>query len=225
VHEGVERTFDALGAVLIPGAVDRGLVSRIAAAASGVFAKRDELQAAGQVPAQLPSEYERRFVALDKLGLGDALIASVLPTLVLDVAARYLAKRPEPAVQTYVRQILPVRTDTYLPFHQDESIVKRRLVNVWIPLTACGVDAPGLELVLRSAGTLLPLSPPDDARFPVERARIAPETIAARFEPDAFWRPTFEPGDVLVFAGATAHRTFASPGMTRSRMSLEIRLT
>jgi hypothetical protein len=116
------------------------------------------------------------------------------------------------------------RIDAHLPFHQDQTILERRLLNIWIPLDPCGRDAPGLEIVWGSWRELLQPAPAEDAQFPVERARLDPATVVGRHGEDACWRPEFRIGDAMVFAGATVHRTYVTPNMTADRMSAEIRL-
>ena len=87
-----------------------------------------------------------------------------------------------------------------------------RLLTCWIPLQACGVDAPGLEFVRRPLDNLLHYSELDDAE------------LRRRFEPEEFWAPALELGDGLVFLNGTLHRTYESPAMSRDRLSVEYRL-
>ena len=85
------------------------------------------------------------------------------------------------------------------------------VVTCWIALNACGVDAPGLEMVsTRLAGLL----PPD---------QLTEEAVRGRFAPEHFWKPSFEPGDALFFRGDILHRTHVTPAMTKDRTSLELR--
>jgi len=81
----------------------------------------------------------------------------------------------------------------------------------WIALTACGDDAPGLELVVHDGGRLLGLD------------EITESAIRQRHAAADFWRPTMQAGDALVFDGGVLHRTHVTPAMRADRTSLEIR--
>ena len=80
---------------------------------------------------------------------------------------------------------------------------------LWIALTPCGVDAPGLEWAEPSAQRLL---------APAELTEAAV---------DAAWpgrvHPALDAGDALLFDGALLHRTHRTPAMHRARTSLELR--
>ena len=85
------------------------------------------------------------------------------------------------------------------------------MVTCWIALTACGDDAPGLELVDRDAEALLPL------------AALGDEAVRARHAEGEFLRPILDPGDALVFGGGVLHHTHVGATMSRDRTSLELR--
>lgn len=222
--EGVLRSFDALGVVQVRGAMQPEPLARVHDAAARVFAERDVSASRGELAESLMTDYVRRFIHIDALGLDQALVDALVPPSFLAVASGYLGAEATVAPERHVRLILTGRSDNHLPFHQDESILGRKMLNVWIPLVRCGVDAPGLELVLGSWTEQLPVSPPADARYAVERAMITEDAILGRFGREALWRPAFTPGDALLFSGRTAHRTYATPQMTRDRMSVELRL-
>ena len=91
-----------------------------------------------------------------------------------------------------------------------------RTINVWLSLSPCGRDAPGLDLVPRrfdrvvGAGT-------GDAVFDWS---VGHATID-RLTGGRVTRPLFEPGDALLFDHLLLHRTGVHPGMTRSRYAIE----
>jgi len=85
------------------------------------------------------------------------------------------------------------------------------MATCWIALEACGVDAPGLELVTRRLEALLP------------PAELTDDRVRARFAPEEFQRPMIEPGDALLFRGDILHRTHVTPAMTKDRTSIELR--
>lgn len=82
---------------------------------------------------------------------------------------------------------------------------------LWMTLTPCGVDAPGLQWVDAAWPTLL--SPPE----------LTEAAVSARFGTQAMRHATMAAGDALCFDGLLLHRTHLDAGMHRSRMSLELR--
>ena len=80
---------------------------------------------------------------------------------------------------------------------------------LWIALTPCGVDAPGLEWAEPSPQRLL------------TPAELTEASV------DATWpgrvHPALDAGDALLFDGALLHRTHVTLAMQRERTSLELR--
>jgi len=86
-----------------------------------------------------------------------------------------------------------------------------KMVTCWIALESCGLQAPGLELITRRLPQVL--SPP----------QLTDVSVHGSFTPEEYFRPEFEPGDVLLFAGDILHRTHVTSSMTRHRTSIELR--
>jgi hypothetical protein len=80
------------------------------------------------------------------------------------------------------------------------------MVTAWIPLTPCGVDAPGLELLEGSR----------DALYSTESLRD-PDPGSPR------WTPSMEAGDVMLMSGRKVHRTHVTGGMGAVRTCIELR--
>ncbi len=212
------------GAAHVTDAVGVAVLAEIHEAADAALGRWDGLAAEQRLPVELAAPFERRFVPLDHLPIArEKLDALVHPTF-RELARRYLKQEPKLEPNSHVRAIRLDRADAHLPFHQDETILERRLMNVWIPLDPCGIDAPGLEVVWRSSRELLKPSPLAGARFPVEHARLDPAAVLRRYGAHALWRPQFRPGDAMLFTGTTVHRTHVDAAMTAARMSVEIRL-
>lgn len=219
----VAHAFFSAGAVHVRGVADTLATSAIRDAAQRVFRDWDRLAETGALPPELETPYQRQYIPLELLAT-QPVVETVMHPSLLAVARTYLGKEPEVHANSHVRAIRAARSDAHLPFHQDQTILARRLVNIWIPLDTCGEDAPGLEVVYGSWSQLLEPSPPAQPRFAVERARLQVDTVAEAFGTDAFWHPVFEPGDAMLFAGATVHRTHFTPSMRADRLSIEIRL-
>lgn len=98
------------------------------------------------------------------------------------------------------------------PSESGPEIPIAQLLTCWIPLQACGRDSPGLEFVRCRQPTLLHFTDLDDS------------SLRRRFPPQAFWAPSLELGDGLVFLNGTLHRTHTSPKMQLDRLSIEYRI-
>jgi len=219
----LSQTFAACGAVHVRGAVDPGAVAQVRAAAAHVYAERERLAQEDRLPAELAVQHLRRFASVDDLRLSSPVL-DLLGACFWRLGRQYLQHDAVLHPHSHVRWISPERGDLHLPFHQDQTIAGTPLLNVWIPLVACGTDAPGLQVVRGSWRELLAVAPLEHAEFAADKARIDEALVAREFDAHAFWNPEFEPGDAMIFAGATAHRTYLRPGMSRDRMSLELRL-
>lgn len=80
------------------------------------------------------------------------------------------------------------------------------LITAWIPLTACGSQAPGLEFVLGHPPGLCPLEGLGDPHPTLRR-----------------WVPALQTGDAVLFPGWVLHRTHVHAAMELARLSLELR--
>ena len=99
-----------------------------------------------------------------------------------------------------LRRVAPPKMSGW---HQDGAFLGAgiRSLNVWIALTDCGVDAPGLEVVGRRVETLLPTGTGVHAAWGITAAD------AAAFGGDDIERPLFEAGDAMFFDHFLVHRT------------------
>jgi len=87
-----------------------------------------------------------------------------------------------------------------------------QMVTIWLALTPCGVDAPGLELIDEGVPRLVGVD------------ELRDEAVATRWPPARRTRPVLDAGDALVFEGDLVHRTHVEPSMTSTRTSIELRL-
>jgi hypothetical protein len=103
-------------------------------------------------------------------------------------------------------------------WHQDGAFMGRdiRSINVWVSLSRCGVDAPGLDVVAQRLDHIVDTGV-EGANFDWSVGHPLVERIA----PGAIVRPVFEPGDALLFDHMMLHRTAISPTMTKHRYAIE----
>ncbi len=106
-----------------------------------------------------------------------------------------------------------------------------RALNVWVALTDCGVDAPGLEFVPRRLDDLLETGGEGSGVEGIEKPDIDGVTahqvlIGTRTAEDAggefgVVRPAFKAGDVMLFDDRLLHRTGSEPEMPNPRYAIE----
>lgn len=100
-------------------------------------------------------------------------------------------------------------------WHQDACVNRYRTAIVWVALSDCGVDSPGLKLVLRHPGRPLDL-------FLDEHAAEEPKEAFIRSQSWPVYRPIFAAGDALFFDHLSIHGTHVPPGADKSRVSFKI---
>jgi hypothetical protein len=112
-----------------------------------------------------------------------------------------------------------VPLDTSSDWHQDGAFLGEgiRTVNVWLCLSHCGRDAPGLDIVARRLDRIVETGT-EGASFPWS---VAPDVVEQECGANSVVRPIFEPGDVLLFDDLFLHRTAIEPDMTRERYAIE----
>jgi ectoine hydroxylase-related dioxygenase (phytanoyl-CoA dioxygenase family) len=139
-----------------------------------------------------------------------------------DLVSAYLGERPVLlAKKLTLRRISlaeghGVRSDP--DWHQDGAFMGRDIhsINVWVSLSHCGVDAPGLDVVARRFDDIVATGT-EGANFDWSVGHGLVERIA----PTAVVRPVFEPGDALLFDQMMLHRTAARPNMSKVRYAIE----
>jgi hypothetical protein len=137
----------------------------------------------------------------------------------IGVITHYLGENPLAiSVKKTTLRIVPADTNT--AWHQDGAFLGAgiRALNVWLALTRCGDDAPGLDILPRrldhivetgTAGAYFDWVAAPDV---VERAAAGVDLVS----------PLFGPGDALLFDHLFMHRTGAGPGMRRERHAIEM---
>jgi hypothetical protein len=133
------------------------------------------------------------------------------------VVAEYLGGRP--VLSANKCTLRRVELDATGSWHQDGAFLGRhvRALNIWLGLTRCGVDAPGLAIVPRrfehivSTGT-------DGSHFDWSAAT---DVVAEAAGDAGILQPTLEPGDMLLFDEMMLHSTTVAPTMTQARHAIE----
>lgn len=222
--EAVRTFLLTRSAFVVRGAADKAAIARLAERAQNVYRAGDHKR--------LPEELERLFNQghMPASELGDRDIEGLANSGYLADMLRSVCRwenRIESPRDVLLRRILPPwrlrsRAKRSIELHQDEyfSIISdpqnppaQPCFTLWIPLVPCGLDAPGLSVVLGSGLPIVHGAPPAGWK------RYIRET----YGPGALWSPSLDVGDVLVFTSRTIHGSYVRWRMTKPRYSLEIR--
>src|SRR5438477_48088 len=160
---------------------------------------------------------ERRLVRLRRRAFAE-LVRSRTPGPAVPVVAAYLGERPALSVEKCALR----RADASLhpsTWHQDGAFLGLgiRTLDVWLALSPCGRDAPGLDVIPLRLDRVLPTGEPGT----FFEWTVAQETIARELPDATPWRPAFEEGDALLFDHLLIHRTAADPAMPHVRYAIE----
>jgi Phytanoyl-CoA dioxygenase (PhyH) len=145
------------------------------------------------------------------------LLEVVHETGVGSLVEAYLGERPALSANKCTLRRVPV--DTRTDWHQDGAFLGRhvRTLNLWLALSPCGTDAPGLDIVPRRFNEVLDTGT-DGAFFDWS---VSPEVVERAADGVGVIRPEFAPGDALLFDHLFLHRTGVAPGMSRERWAIE----
>jgi hypothetical protein len=219
------------GCLLVRGLVDRDDALAFAGGIDRAFAEREALEAGG---APGGGHYEE-FTAQPPLDIasvrpwikeGGGILAADSPVLFTRMvelfedaglprlAEGYLGERAVLSVQkTTLRKAEPTVGGSW---HQDGAFMSgARALNLWLSLSRCGDEAPGLDIVPRRLDEIV-VAHGDmlDRDLTEAKARAAAGDVAIA-------RPIFEAGDALLFDEMFLHQTGSDPAMRNPRFAVE----
>ena len=223
------------GCVLVRGLVDRGRAVDFASKIDAAFDERTRREA-GQMTGE---GYCHTFVgdpryeasledARPWVKEGGGLLAADSPQLCFEMielfrtagiprlAQSYLGEPPLISVhKTTLRKAEPVVGGGW---HQDGAFMGDvRALNLWLSLSRCGDESPGLDIVPRRLEDLVK-SGGDDVFLSYQ---VSDATAAQAAGDKGIMRPIFEPGDALLFDDLFLHKTASDPAMPRPRFAIE----
>ena len=134
------------------------------------------------------------------------------------VASEYLGERPVLSANKCTLRRVPL--DATGGWHQDGAFLgdNIRALNLWLCLTPCGVDAPGLDLVPRRLDSIIETGTGGAYFDWAVGADVVTEIVGER----GTLRPQFDAGDLLLFDEMYLHSTAVEPTMTRPRHAIEM---
>lgn len=222
------------GCLLVRGLIDRDEALRFADQIDRSFAERERLEA-GESPAE---GYYEEFQARHPFEIaegariwvkeGGGVLAPDAPMLTYEMLEMfeaaglprligdYLGERPMISLQkTTLRKAEPHVGGAW---HQDGAFMGEvRALNLWVALSRCGDEAPGLDIVPRRLEELAATTT-DEAVLSYQVSRSKAEEAAGDKQ---ILRPIFEPGDALFFDELFLHATGSDPSMPKPRFAIE----
>jgi hypothetical protein len=221
------------GCLLVRGLVDPDAALALAEDIDRAFEARDaSVNAASGDPRYysefMPAPAFRESLGRDWVAGGGGLWAADSPRLLFemldtfdraglrDAIRGYLDEPPVISVQKCtLRRVDP---DAGRGWHQDGAFMGDvRALNVWLSLSRCGDEAPGMDVVPRRLDHIVPTGT-EGAIFEWSVSEQVAEEAAGE---TGVLRPIFEPGDVLLFDELFLHSTAAEPEMQKSRWAIE----
>jgi hypothetical protein len=233
------------GCLLIRGAVDRDTALALAEGIDRAFHAREKAQAnysaerrnpwgrRGKADRMYYSEFTptprfRKALSRDWIQGGGGLWLADSPHLLFEMLGAFERAGLGAAIRGYLGEpplmtvqkctLRKVDPDAGRGWHQDGAFMGDvRALNVWLSLSRCGDEAPGMDIVPRRLDGILS-SGQEGADFNWSISEQVAQEAAGE---TGIVRPIFEPGDVLLFDDVFLHTTAAEPSMPKSRWAIE----
>jgi hypothetical protein len=221
------------GCLLVRGLVDRADAARFAQQIDRSFAERDRHDAGEPHETELYDEFvpDSRFgeeLARPWIKEGGGVLAVDSPLLnfkmmelfaqagLPELVGGYLGEAPLITAQkTTLRKAEPSVPGAW---HQDGKFMGPvRALNLWLSLSRCGDEAPGLDIVPRRIDEFV-TTQTDEALLDYMISQRMAEDAAGE---TGVLRPIFEPGDALFFDDVFLHKTGSDPDMPKPRYAIE----
>ncbi len=176
----------------------------------------------------LPDPRRRQDLARGWIKAGGGLLAVDSPLLSFEmrellqraglpaIVESYLGEPPLIAAEkTTLRKASPTVPGAW---HQDGKFMGEvNALNLWLSLSRCGDEAPGLDVVPRRIDHHV-VTETDEAMFD----NMVSQRVAEQEAGDAgIVRPIFEPGDAMLFDELFLHKTGSDPAMSKPRFAIE----
>jgi hypothetical protein len=200
--EGIDRAFEVRAALAAGGSAPEGYYEELEPEHPYRINERSWIEVAGGVlGVDSPKLAFEMFEAFDRAGL---------PALVRE----YLGERPGISGQKCTLR----KAEPEVPgcWHQDGKFLGEvRTLNLWLSLSRCGDEAPGLDIVPRRVDHVV------EAGTETSEIQV-PQSVVEEMAGDlGVMRPIFEPGDALFFDEVFLHQTASDPEMPNPRYAIE----
>jgi hypothetical protein len=230
VRAGVLRD----GCVLVRGLVDRERALRFAELIDRAFEERERQLSGSQPNEGYYEEFEPEpphVVPPDQrkwIRAGGGVLAADAPLLAAEMLEMFEAAGVTRLVEGYLGEppLLSLEKTTLRKadpavggaWHQDGRFMGNvRALNLWLALSRCGDESPGLDIVPRRLDEIVTTST-DEAILDIQVSQAEAERAAGD---KPIIRPIFEPGDALFFDDLFLHKTGSDPSMPKPRFAIE----
>jgi hypothetical protein len=221
------------GCVLVRGLVPRDRALHLAGQIDRAFEERERHAAGNDAAAGFYEEFspEARFGEVAGRGWikeGGGLLAADAPMLHFEMIEMFRAANLPHLVSGYLGEPAMVsvhkttlrKADPSIPgaWHQDGFFMGEvRSLNLWLSLSRCGDESPGLDIVPRRLDHYVATAT-DEAMLDYTISQSKVERTAGD---TPVIRPIFEPGDALLFDELFLHQTGSDPSMPKPRYAVE----
>lgn len=220
------------GCLLVRGVVPRDRALELAGKIDRAFAERDAYSEGRGEAGDLYQEFvpDPPYIVDERpwIKMGGGVLAADSPEAFFDmldtieeanllsVISGYLGERPLISVnKCTLRKAEP---EVAGGWHQDGTFMGEvRAMNVWLSLSHCGDEAPGLDLVPRRLDEFVTTGTGETV-LDYQVSQAVAEEAAGDY---GIIRPIFEPGDVLLFDDRFLHKTGSDPEMPKPRYAIE----
>jgi hypothetical protein len=221
------------GCLLVRGLVDRAQALRFASEIDRAFEERERHDAGESVAEGYYEEFVLHppfdpYLGRPWIKMGGGVYAADSPMLSFEMNEIFQAARLPQLVSGYLGEpaLISVhkttlrKADPSVPgtWHQDGKFMGPvRSLNLWLSLSRCGDEAPGLNIVPRRLDGYV-TTQTEEAVLDTQVSRTTAEEAAGDRQ---IIRPIFEPGDALFFDELFLHETGSDPSMPKPRFAIE----
>jgi hypothetical protein len=221
------------GCLLVRGMVDPDAARSLREGIDRSFEARDETEGGGSGDPGfyrefMPAPAFRESLGRDWVAGGGGLWAADSPHLLFEMLDAFDRAGLQRAIRGYLGEpplisvqkctLRRVDPDAGQGWHQDGAFLGDvRALNVWLSLSRCGDEAPGMDILPRRLDHFVPTGT-EGAWFDWS---VSPQVVEETAAEGEVLRPIFEPGDVLLFDELFLHSTAAEPDMQKSRWAIE----
>ncbi|MCW2958597.1 MAG: hypothetical protein JWP18_1400 [Solirubrobacterales bacterium] len=221
------------GCLLVRGLVPREGALSLAAGIDTAFAERERVIHGETDTTEFYAEFKpeppnQDVMVRDWIRMGGGVLAADSPRLTFQMLELFRAAGVPQLVEGYLGEpgMLTLEKTTLRKaeptvngaWHQDGKFLGQvNAVNLWLSLSRCGDEAPGLDIVPRRLDDLVTVTT-DEAVLDYQVSQAGAEAAAG---PKGIVRPIFEPGDALLFDELMLHQTASDPSMPNPRYAVE----
>jgi hypothetical protein len=221
------------GSIIVRGLVGKRRVDLLVEDIDRAFEAYDAYREQRDIPDRAawfqPFKYEETFIEREFRRQAGGVLAVDSPRALFDLVETFEEAGVGDLVREYFSETAALLAKKWTlrrtshkaglsDWHQDGSFMGRdiRSLDVWVALSHCGDDAPGIDVVGRRLDEIVERGT-EGAHL---KWTVGPGVVE-RVAEGKIVRPIFEPGDALIFDHMNLHCTAIDPGMTRDRYAIE----